>query len=93
MDTMSAAVAALASALLVFVLGIACEWWRNERERRGLLRRLLAEIEHNAELLSMVACRRGEQRCCRPVIQRTARLGIRAALLCPSQGDFGEPMF
>jgi hypothetical protein len=42
-------------ALLVFVLGVAREWWRNERERRGLLRLLLAEIEHNAEVVRTIA--------------------------------------
>ena len=42
-------------ALLVFVLGAAREWWRNERERRGLLRLLLAEIEHNDEVIRTIA--------------------------------------
>ncbi len=37
-------------ALAVFVLGVVREWWRNERERRGILRLLLAEIGHNAEV-------------------------------------------
>jgi hypothetical protein len=41
----------LVGALLVFVLGIVREWWRNEREWRGLLRLLLAEIKHNAEIV------------------------------------------
>src|SRR3712207_1308457 len=44
----------LVGALLVFVLGALREWWRNERERRGLLRLLLAEIEHNAEVVRTV---------------------------------------
>ena len=35
-------------ALIVFVLGALREWWREERE--GLLRLLLAEIDHNAEI-------------------------------------------
>jgi uncharacterized protein YjiS (DUF1127 family) len=30
----------------VFLLGVVREWWRNKQERRGLLRLLLAEIEH-----------------------------------------------
>ena len=37
-------------ALAVFVLGVVREWWRNERERRGILRLLLVEIGHNAEV-------------------------------------------
>ncbi len=37
-------------ALAVFVLGVVREWWRNERERRGILRLLLAEIGHTAEV-------------------------------------------
>lgn len=41
-------------ALLVFLLGALREWWRNERERRGLLRLLLAEIEHNGEVVRTV---------------------------------------
>ena len=44
----------LVGALLVFVLGALREWWRNERERRGLLRLLLAEIEHNAEVVRTI---------------------------------------
>jgi hypothetical protein len=50
-----------AGALLVFVLGIVREWWRNERERRGLLRLLLAEIEHNAVVVNTIAERRGQR--------------------------------
>ena len=42
-------------ALAVFVLGIVREWWRNERERRGLLVLLLAEMEHNTEVIHTVA--------------------------------------
>jgi len=41
-------------ALLVFLLGIFREWWRNEQERRGLLRLLLSEVRHNAELVALV---------------------------------------
>jgi hypothetical protein len=44
-------------ALLVFVLGLLREWWREERERRGLLLLLRAEIEHNAEVISTVSDR------------------------------------
>jgi hypothetical protein len=29
-----------AGALIVFVLGVLREWWRNERERRGILQLL-----------------------------------------------------
>ena len=35
-------------AMIVFVLGALREWWREERE--GLLRLLLAEIDHNAQV-------------------------------------------
>ena len=45
-------------ALAVFLLGTAREWRRDERERRGLLRLLLAEIEHNAEVVRTVRERR-----------------------------------
>lgn len=40
--------AGLGGALLVFLLGLFREWWREERE--GLLWLLLAEIDHNAEV-------------------------------------------
>jgi len=49
-------------ALAVFVLGIVREWWRNERERRGLLVLLLAEMEHNAEVIQTVSERVGVDR-------------------------------
>lgn len=38
----------LLGAILVFILGWLREWYRNERERRGLLRLLSSEIQHNA---------------------------------------------
>jgi hypothetical protein len=38
----------------VFLLGTLREWWREEREREGLLRLLLAEIEHNDEVASTI---------------------------------------
>ena len=41
-------------ALGVFLLGIVREWWREEREREGFLHLLLAEIEHNAEVMSII---------------------------------------
>lgn len=41
-------------ALIVFVLGLLREWWREEREREGLLRLLLAEIDHNAEVVRTI---------------------------------------
>jgi hypothetical protein len=40
----------LGGAIAVFLLGAVREWWREEREREGLLRLLLAEIDHNAEV-------------------------------------------
>jgi hypothetical protein len=42
--------AGFGGALLVFLLGALREWWREEREREGLLRLLLAEIDHNDEV-------------------------------------------
>jgi hypothetical protein len=50
-----------AGAFLVFVLGIFREWWRDERERRGLLRLLGAEIDHNEVVVSTIAERRGDR--------------------------------
>ncbi len=44
----------LIGALAVFFLGWLREWWRNERERRGLLRLLLAEIKHNEILIAAI---------------------------------------
>lgn len=44
----------LVGALLVFLLGVAREWWRNEQERRGLLLLLKSEIAHNAELVGLI---------------------------------------
>ena len=41
-------------ALLVFGLGVLREWNRNTLERQGLLRLLLSEIEHNAELVDQI---------------------------------------
>ena len=41
---MSVLLSGIVGALLVFLLGLAREWWRDERERRGLLVLLLAEI-------------------------------------------------
>jgi len=40
-------------ALLVFLLGWVREIWRNSRERRGIFRLLLSELEHNAEMLQI----------------------------------------
>lgn len=51
----------IVGALLVFGLGIAREWWRNEQERRSLLRLLLAEIKHNGEVLFTVSERLRDQ--------------------------------
>ena len=44
----------LVGALAVFFLGWLREWWRNERERRGLLRLLLAEIKHNEIVIEAI---------------------------------------
>jgi hypothetical protein len=44
----------LIGALAVFFLGWLREWSRDEQERRGLLILLLAEIEHNAEVLRTI---------------------------------------
>jgi hypothetical protein len=41
-------------ALIVFLLGAFREWWREEREREGLLRLLLAESDHNAEVIRTI---------------------------------------
>jgi hypothetical protein len=48
--TSEALLGGLGGALAVFLLGAFREWWREEREREGLLRLLLAEINHNAEV-------------------------------------------
>jgi hypothetical protein len=42
--------AGFGGALAVFILGAFREWWREEREREGLLRLLLAEFDHNDEV-------------------------------------------
>jgi len=44
----------LIGALAVFFLGWLREWWRDEQERRGLLILLMAEIEHNAEVIRTI---------------------------------------
>jgi hypothetical protein len=41
-------------ALGVFFLGWLKEWWRDEQERRGLLILLMAELEHNAEVIRTI---------------------------------------
>jgi hypothetical protein len=41
-------------ALIVFVFGVLLEWRRRERERRGLLRLLLAEINHNEIVIKSI---------------------------------------
>ncbi len=38
----------------MFFMGWFREWWREERERCGLLRVLLSELEHNAEVVRTV---------------------------------------
>ena len=52
----------LIGGLLVFILGVAREWWRDEQERRGLLTLLLAEIEHNGGVIRTVSERVREGR-------------------------------
>jgi hypothetical protein len=42
-------------ALLVFVLGVLLEGWRRERKQRGLMRLLLAEINHNEIVIKVIA--------------------------------------
>ncbi len=49
----------LLGALAVFILGWLREWWRNEREQRSLLLLLLAEMEHNTEVIQTVSERVG----------------------------------
>jgi hypothetical protein len=44
----------IVGALLVFILGTAREEWRNDREKPGLLRLLLAEIDHNIEVFETI---------------------------------------
>jgi len=41
-------------ALSVFLLGLFREWWRDERERRGLMRLLSADISHNAQVIGPI---------------------------------------
>jgi hypothetical protein len=41
-------------ALGVFFLGWLKEWWRDDQERRGLLILLMAELEHNAEVIRTI---------------------------------------
>ena len=60
-DVVETLLPGLAGALLAFMLGVVREWWRNEQERRGLLRILLGEIEHNDEVVRTIARRKGEQ--------------------------------
>ncbi len=42
----------LGGAILVFMVGMPREWWRNRRERGALYRLLAAEIEHNTGVCS-----------------------------------------
>jgi len=44
----------LIGALLVFFLQWGREWWHNERARRGLLRLLSSEIQHNAVVVETI---------------------------------------
>ena len=50
----------LLGAILVFALGVAQESGRDERERRGLLLLLRAEIGHNANVVCTIAERLSE---------------------------------
>jgi hypothetical protein len=47
--------AGFGGAVAVFVLGAFREWWREEREREGLLRMLLAEVEHNSVVVHTIS--------------------------------------
>ena len=49
-----ALVSGLVGAVLVFLLGIIREAWRNRREKLGVLWLLLAEIRHNAEVVRSI---------------------------------------
>jgi hypothetical protein len=51
-------VSGLVGALLVFIFQAVIEAWRNKREKLGLLRLLLAEIEHNAEVTNTIGERK-----------------------------------
>ncbi len=59
--TVGVLLSGLAGALSVFFLGVVREWRREDQERRGMLRLLLAEIEHNAEVIRTIADRRGDR--------------------------------
>ena len=52
--TVEVLLAGIGGALAVFLLGLLREWWRNERERRGYLRLLLAEIKHNGIVIDVI---------------------------------------
>ena len=45
----------------MFGLGVLREWWRNEQEWQGLLRLLLAEIDHNSEVVRTITDRSGKR--------------------------------
>jgi hypothetical protein len=49
-EAIAALLGGLGGAVAAFLLGGFREWWREEREREGLLRLLLAEIDRNAEM-------------------------------------------
>jgi len=48
-------------ARIMFGLGVLREWWRNEQEWQGLLRLLLAEIDHNSEVVRTITDRSGKR--------------------------------
>ena len=48
-------------ARIMFGLGVMREWWHSEQEWQGLLRLLLAEIDHNSEVVRTIADRRDKR--------------------------------
>jgi hypothetical protein len=49
-----ALVSGLVGAVLVFLLGVIREAWRNDREKLGVQRLILAEIKHNVEVVRTI---------------------------------------
>jgi len=55
-----ALVSGLVGAVLVFLLGTGREAWRNRREKLGILRLILTEIQHNTEVVRTIEERGGD---------------------------------
>jgi hypothetical protein len=51
-------VSGLVGAVLVFIFQAGIEAWRNRREKRGILRLVLAEVEHNLEVTKTIGERK-----------------------------------